>query len=58
MRLLQSIISEPYHLCSSSFLQVIQSFMKISEMEKKIQKLFLSFEITPFQLVALNTRFY
>ena len=40
------------------FLQSIQNLMKISEMEKKIQKIFFSLEITPSQLVALNTRFY
>ena len=32
--------------------------MEIPEMQKKIQKIFLGFEIIVFELVALNTRFY
>ena len=32
--------------------------MKISEMEKKIEKSFVGVEIIAFELVALNTRFY
>ena len=32
--------------------------MQIPEIEKKIQKRFFGFEITAFELVALNTRFY
>ena len=32
--------------------------MYIVEMQKKIQKSFFGFEITVFELVALNIRFY
>ena len=32
--------------------------MQISEMQKKIQKIFFDFEISAFELVALDTRFY
>ena len=32
--------------------------MEITEMEKKIKKIFLHLEIIAFKLVALNTPFY
>ena len=32
--------------------------MNISEMEKKIGKIFVPFQIVAFEWVALNTRFY
>ena len=55
---MQSIISETNQLWGSSFLQSIQSFLKISELEKKIDKDFFDLEIIAFELVALNTCFY
>ena len=32
--------------------------MAISEMQKKIEKIYFDFEMIAFELVALNTRFY
>ena len=32
--------------------------MQIFEMQKKIEKIYFDFEIIPFELVGLNTRFY
>ena len=58
MRLLQSIISETNHLWGSPFLQSIQNLMKISRMQKTIQKKIFDFWIIAFELIALNTCFY
>ena len=55
---MQSVILEKNHLWGSSFLQSIQKFMNISEMKKKIQKIFFNFYIIAFEFVAINTRFY
>ena len=38
--------------------QGIQNFIQISEVQKKILKIFYDFEIIAFQLVPLDTRFY
>ena len=38
--------------------QSIPNLMNISEMQKKIQKIFFDFEIIAFELVPLDTRFY
>ena len=36
----------------------ISKFMYISEMQKKIGQIFFHFEITGFELIPLDTRFY
>ena len=38
--------------------QNIPNFMQISEMQKKVQQIFLDFDIIVFELVTLNTHFY
>ena len=40
------------------FFQSISNFMQIPEIEQKNQKKYFDFEITAFELVALDTRFY
>ena len=50
----QNEISSDTHL----FFQSISNVLYIPEMQQKIQKIFLDFEIIAFQLVALDTRFY
>ena len=51
---LRKHISYQAHL----FFQNVQNLMKISKIQKRIQKIFLVSEITAFKLVALNTHFY
>ena len=53
-----SIVSETNNLWDSSFFQIIWNLVEISEIQKKIQKIFFPFEIIAFELVSLNTRFY
>ena len=38
--------------------EIIPNFKQISEMQEKIQKIFFDFEITAFELVPLDARFY
>ena len=52
---MQCIISERNNLRGSFF---FSNFMKILEMQKKIQEILLEFEIIAFELVALDTCFY
>ena len=55
---MKSVISEPNNLRGNLLFQSIPNFMKILKKNEKIKKLIFDFEIIPFELVLLNTRFY
>ena len=55
---MKSVISEPNNLRGNLLFQSIPNFMKILKKKEKIEKVIFDFEIIPFELVLLNTRFY